>query len=162
MAAATPAVAAVAKAGVAHQLHHYDHDPRVSAFGLEAAEALGVEPARVCKTLVASVDDRLVVGIVPVTAELDLRALAAAVGGKRAAMADPVVAARTTGYVLGGISPIGQKKRLPTVVDESAVQWPTVFVSGGRRGLEIELAPADLVQLTSGAVAPIARSWRGG
>lgn len=109
------------------------------------------------KTLLADVDGRLVVGIVPVTGKLDLKALAAAVGGKRAAMADPAVAERRTGYIVGGISPIGQKTAHPTVLDETAELWDTVFVSGGRRGLDLELAPADLIRATSAVVADIAR-----
>ena len=126
-------------------------------FGREAADALGVEPDRVFKTLLADVDGRLVVGIVPVTGKLDLKALAAAVGGKKAVMADPAVAERKTGYVVGGISPIGQKTAHPTVLDETAELWDTVFVSGGRRGLDLELAPADLVRATGATLADIAR-----
>lgn len=126
-------------------------------FGREAAEALGVEADRVFKTLLAEVDGRLAVGIVPVTGKLDLKALAAALGGKRAVMADAVVAERRTGYVVGGISPIGQKTAHPTVLDETAELWDTVFVSGGRRGLDLELAPADLIRATSAVVADIAR-----
>ena len=126
-------------------------------FGREAAAALGVEPERVFKTLLAEVDGRLVVGIVPVTGRLDLKALAAAAGGKRAVMADPAVAERRTGYVGGGISPIGQKTTHPTVLDETAELWDTVFVSGGRRGLDLELAPADLVRATTAILADIAR-----
>lgn len=126
-------------------------------FGREAADALGVEPDRVFKTLLADVDGRLVVGIVPVTGKLDLKALAAAVGGKKAVMADPAVAERRTGYVVGGISPIGQKTAHPTVLDETAELWDTVFVSGGRRGLDLELAPADLVRATGATLADIAR-----
>ncbi len=126
-------------------------------FGREAADALGVEPDRVFKTLLADVDGRLVVGIVPVTGKLDLKALAAAVGGKKAVMADPAVAERKTGYVVGGISPIGQKTAHPTVLDETAELWDTVFVSGGRRGLDLELAPADLVRAIGATLADIAR-----
>lgn len=126
-------------------------------FGREAADALGVEPDRVFKTLLSDVDGRLVVGIVPVTGKLDLKALAAAVGGKKAVMADPAVAERRTGYVVGGISPIGQKTAHPTVLDETAELWDTVFVSGGRRGLDLELAPADLVRATGATLADIAR-----
>jgi Cys-tRNA(Pro)/Cys-tRNA(Cys) deacylase len=129
----------------------------VTDFGREAADALGVEPDRVFKTLLADVDGRLVVGIVPVTGKLDLKALAAAVGGKKAAMADPALAERRTGYIVGGISPIGQKTRHDTVLDETAELWDTVFVSGGRRGLDLELAPADLIRATSAVVADIAR-----
>jgi Cys-tRNA(Pro)/Cys-tRNA(Cys) deacylase len=148
----TPAINAARKAGVAHRIHEYQHDPAAESFGLEAAEKLGVPPARVFKTLVAQLDDgRLVVGIVPVATSLNLKALAAAAGAKRAEMADMAKAERTTGYVAGGISPIGQKKRLPTFLDESAAAHDTIFVSAGRRGLEIELAPADLLKLTGGS-----------
>ena len=136
----------------------YDHDPRAAAFGLEAAEKLGVDPERVFKTLLASVDGELAVGIVPVAMQLDLKALAHALGGKRAEMADPKVAERKTGYVVGGISPIGQKTALPTVLDETAILCETVLVSGGRRGLDVELSPADLIAVTSGRYAPIARA----
>ncbi|WP_219413109.1 Cys-tRNA(Pro) deacylase [Pseudonocardia nigra] len=151
----TPATALLAKRGVAHRLHSYAHGDG-QAYGPEAAELLGLDPARVFKTLVAEVDGVLTVGIVPVSATLDLKALAAAVGGKRAKMAEVAAAERATGYVAGGISPLGQRKRLPTVLDASAEQWETIFCSGGRRGLEIELAPADLVQLAGGRLAPIA------
>ena len=153
----TPAVEAVRKAGVTFELHEYKHDPGTTAFGEEAAEAMGVDPFRVFKTLVASVDDRLVVGVVCVLEMLDLKELASAAKGKRAAMADAAVAERATGYVVGGISPLGQKKRLPTFVDASASVHDTVFVSAGRRGLEIELSPLDLVALTGGSFSPIAR-----
>lgn len=147
--------------GVAHTLRAYDHDPRAHdrglAYGLEAAQALGIEPQRVFKTLVADVDGALTVAVVPVDTQLDLKALAGAAGGKRAAMADPAAAERATGYVLGGISPLGQRKRLATVVDASALGYPTVLVSAGRRGLDVELAPADLVRLTGARTAGIAR-----
>jgi Cys-tRNA(Pro)/Cys-tRNA(Cys) deacylase len=133
------------------------HDPGVTDFGREAADALGVEPDRVFKTLLADVDGALVVGIVPVTGKLDLKALAAAVGGKKAVMADAALAERRTGYIVGGISPIGQKTRHDTVLDETAELWDTVFVSGGRRGLDLELAPADLIRATHAIVADIAR-----
>ena len=153
----TPATVALTRAGVAHTLHAYDHDPSASSYGSEAAELLGLEPARVFKTLLASADGRLVVGVVPVAGQLDLKALAAAVGAKRAVMADPREAERATGYVVGGISPIGQKRPHPTVVDESALTFPTVFVSGGRRGLDLELAPEDLIRVTGARTAPIGR-----
>ena len=156
--APTPAVAAVVRAGVAHKVHETGHDPAVTAYGQEAAAALGVEPGRVFKTLVASVDGRLVVAVVPVTGELSLKAVAAAAGAKNAEMADAPTAERATGYVVGGISPIGQRRRLPTLVDDSAAKWGTIFVSAGRRGLELELAAADLVQLTNGRLAPIGKS----
>jgi Cys-tRNA(Pro)/Cys-tRNA(Cys) deacylase len=153
----TPATVALTRANVPFTMHAYDHDPRSESYGLEAAAALGVEPRRVFKTLMVSVDGTLAVGIVPVSDQLDLKAVAAAVGGKRATMADRVVAERATGYVVGGISPLGQKRRHRTVVDATALDHPTVFVSGGRRGLDLELAPADLVALTDAAVANIAR-----
>ena len=137
----TPATVALTAAGIEHTVHAYAHDPRSTSYGLEAAEALGLDPARVHKTLMASVDGRLTVAIVPVSGQLDLKALARAVGGSKAVMADPAVAQRVTGYVVGGISPIGQRRPHPTVLDESALAWPTVFVSGGKRGLDLELAP---------------------
>ncbi|MFD7654395.1 Cys-tRNA(Pro) deacylase [Actinosynnema sp. NPDC059797] len=152
----TPATALLDKQKVAHELHAYEHDPRHESYGLEAAEALGISPERVFKTLVAEVDGRLAVGVVPVTGQLDLKALAAALKGKKAKMADVAAAERATGYVAGGISPLGQKKRLPVVVDASAEAFETVYCSAGRRGLEVELAPADLVRLTQAVVAPIA------
>ena len=142
---------------MAYELRAYDHDARADSYGIEAAEKLGVESARVFKTLIADVDGDLVVGIVPVSGQLDLKALAAAVGGKRAGMADPQVAQRRTGYVVGGISPIGQRARLTTVLDASARERPTILVSGGRRGLDLELAPSDLVAITGARLAPIAR-----
>jgi Cys-tRNA(Pro)/Cys-tRNA(Cys) deacylase len=151
----TPATALLEKQRVSHTLHSYDHDPRHESYGLEAAEALGVEPGRVFKTLVAEVDGALTVGVVPVTGQLDLKALAAAAGGKKAKMAEVAAAERATGYVAGGISPLGQRKRLPVVLDASARDFATVFCSAGRRGLEVELAPADLVRLTGAVVAPI-------
>ena len=147
----------LARARVDHRVHRYHHDPETTAFGHEAAEALGVDEGRVFKTLVTSVDGRLVVAVVPVDSEVDMKALAGAAGGKRAAMADPSLAERETGYVRGGISPVGGKRRLPMVIDERAMGWETVFVSGGRRGLELELAPDDLVRVTGAQVAPIAR-----
>lgn len=153
----TPATRALAEAGVAHVLRTYPHEPRATSYGLEAAQALGVAPARVFKTLLADVDGALVVGIVPVDTQLDLKALAAAVGGKRAAMAEVARAERATGYVAGGISPIGQRQAHPTVLDASAREHDTVLVSGGRRGLDVELAPDDLVALTRARLAPIAR-----
>lgn len=152
----TPATALLSKAKIAFTLHPYDHDPRAEAFGEEAAAALGVAPERIFKTLIASVDAKLVCGVVPVAGRLDLKALAAAVGSKRAEMADPAAAARATGYVVGGISPLGQKSRLRVVIDSSAETFETVFVSAGRRGLQVEVAPADLVRLTGATVAPIA------
>lgn len=147
----TPAIVAAEKAGIRFTLHEYAHDPKAASYGLEAAEKLGLDPARVFKTLVVSVDGTLTVVMVPVEAQVDLRAL-----GKRAAMADPKLAERTTGYVTGGISPLGQRKRLPTILDESALAYETIHVSAGRRGLEIELAPADLLALTGGRAQAIA------
>ncbi|HEY3709957.1 MAG TPA: Cys-tRNA(Pro) deacylase [Amycolatopsis sp.] len=152
----TPATALLTKQKVAHVLHAYDHDPRADSYGLEAVEALGLEPARVFKTLVAEVDGKLVVGVVPVTGQLDLKALAMAAGGKKAKMADPAAAQRATGYVLGGISPLGHRTRLPVVIDATAPAFPTMYCSAGRRGLEVELDPADLVRLTNAVVAEIA------
>jgi Cys-tRNA(Pro)/Cys-tRNA(Cys) deacylase len=151
----TPATVLLARRKVTHRLHSYAHGGG-QAYGPEAAELLGLDPARVFKTLVAEVDGALTVGVVPVSATLDLKALAAAVGGKRARMAEVAVAERATGYVAGGISPLAQRKRLPVVVDSSAESFVTVFCSAGRRGLEVELAPADLVRLTGAHMAPIA------
>jgi Cys-tRNA(Pro)/Cys-tRNA(Cys) deacylase len=156
VATGTPATALLAREKVAHTLHPYPHDPRADGFGEEAAAALGVEPQRLFKTLIAVVDAAPVCAVVPVSGRLDLKALAGALGAKRAAMADPAVAARATGYVVGGISPQGQKTRLPVVVDASAGGFPTVFVSAGRRGLQVELAPSELLRLTSAVLAPIA------
>jgi len=152
----TPATVALTAAGILFTEHAYAHDPANTNFGLEAATALGLEPDRVFKTLLAVVDGSLVVAIVPVTGKLDLKHLAAAVGGKRATMADPAVAERRTGYVVGGISPIGQKTAHRTVLDETAELWDTVYVSGGRRGFDIELTPADLVRATDATLADIA------
>ncbi|NUT50792.1 MAG: Cys-tRNA(Pro) deacylase [Saccharothrix sp.] len=151
----TPATALLDKQKVAYVLHAYEHDPRHESYGLEAAEALGVSPGRVFKTLVAEVDGKLTVGVVPVTGQLDLKALAAAVGGKKAKMADVTAAERATGYVAGGISPLGQRKRLPVALDASAAEFESIYCSAGRRGLEVEIAPADLVRLTQAVVAPI-------
>ncbi|MFE3205545.1 Cys-tRNA(Pro) deacylase [Embleya sp. NPDC055664] len=153
----TPATVALTREGVAFTTHAYTHDPDAASYGEEAATVLGVPAARVFKTLLADVDGALTVAVVPVAGRLDLKALAAAVGGKRAAMADPAAAERATGYVLGGISPLGQKRRHPTVVDASVLALETVYVSAGRRGLEIELAPADLIRLTGAVTAPVGR-----
>jgi Cys-tRNA(Pro)/Cys-tRNA(Cys) deacylase len=144
-------------AGIPFTPHVYEHDPANRNFGEEAATALGLDPEQVFKTLMVDVDGQLAVAVVPVTGKLDLGALAAAVHGKRATMADPAVAERRTGYLVGGISPIGQKTPLTTVVDETVELFDTIFVSGGRRGLDIELAPSDLVAITSATVAAIAR-----
>ncbi|NJP33205.1 Cys-tRNA(Pro) deacylase [Micromonospora thermarum] len=152
----TPATALLAKRKVAHRTHPYDVSPEAPNYGALVAAALGVPPERVFKSLVTEVDGVLTVAVVPVTGELDLKALAAAVGGKRAAMADRVVAERATGYVRGGISPLGQRRRLPTVLDETALRHDTVYVSAGRRGLQVELSPQDLAALTDATSAPIA------
>ena len=153
----TPATVVLEAAGVEFTLHSYIHHPGAPSYGGEAAEALGVPPERVFKTLVTDVDGTLTVGVVPVAGRLDLKALAAAVGGKHAAMADPAAAERVTGYVRGGISPLGQRRRLRTVVDSSALEHPTVYVSAGRRGLQVELAPQDLVALAAAGTALIGR-----
>src|SRR5437763_7380946 len=153
----TPAVEAARKAGIAFELLSYDHDPGVQSYGLEAAETLGLAPETVYKTLIASVDGNLAVALVPVDRSLDLKAFADALGGKRAELAPADAAQRATGYVLGGISPLGQRKRLPTVIHLEATSLPTVHVSAGRRGLEIALDPADLVRLTGARTARIAR-----
>jgi Cys-tRNA(Pro)/Cys-tRNA(Cys) deacylase len=151
----TTATIALERAGVAFTVHEYSRDPRHESYGLEASEALGIAPERVFKTLIAEVDGSLVTAVVPVEGQLDLKALASAVGGKRAVMAEVTAAERATGYVAGGISPVGQRKRLPVVIDASAMAFGTVFCSGGRRGLEIELAPADLVRAAKATVASI-------
>ena len=154
----TPATVALTRAGVAFTLHEYAHDPRATSYGSEAAEALGLDPDRVFKTLLAEVDGTLVVAVVPVAGWLDLKALARALGGRKAAMADPKDAERSTGYVVGGIAPVGQKRRLPTVVDESATAYDVVYVSAGRRGLDLGIAPADLVTVTGAITADVSRS----
>ncbi|HEY5031248.1 MAG TPA: Cys-tRNA(Pro) deacylase [Actinomycetes bacterium] len=153
----TPATVLLTQAGVPFAVHAYDHDPAAPSYGLEAATVLGVAPERVFKTLLADADGRLTVAVVPVSGQLDLKALAAATGAKRAAMADPEDAERATGYVVGGISPLGGRRRLPTVVDATAERYPTIYVSAGRRGLDVELAAADLVRLTGALVAAIGR-----
>ncbi len=158
-ASGTPATTALSRAGVEHTVRSYVHDPASRSFGLAAAAALGVEPARVFKTLLVTTDDgRLGVGIVPVDHQLDLKAMATALGHKRVAMTDPATAERVTGYVVGGISPVGQRRRLPTVLDRSALAHDTVLVSGGRRGLDIELSPTDLARVTAATVASICRT----
>lgn len=153
----TPATLALTAAGIDFEVRPYEHDPRATSYGLEAAEALGVDPARVFKTLLASLDGRLVVGIVPVSGQLDLKALARALGGSKAVMAEVAAAERATGYVAGGISPVGQKRAHPTVLDASALDHDTILVSGGRRGFDIELAPRDLVAITRAVTATIGR-----
>ncbi|GIF19392.1 Cys-tRNA(Pro)/Cys-tRNA(Cys) deacylase [Actinoplanes tereljensis] len=154
-AAGTPATAVLADQRVEHTLHPYDVSPDAPNYGALVAQALGIDAARVFKTLVAEVDGGLVVAVVPVTGEVDLKALAAAAGGKRAAMAERAVAERSSGYVRGGISPLGQRKRLPTVVDSSALVLDRMFISAGRRGLQVALAPADLIRLTGAVTAAI-------
>jgi Cys-tRNA(Pro)/Cys-tRNA(Cys) deacylase len=154
-AAGTPATVVLNTERVAHALHPYEVSPDSPNYGALVAEALGVAPERLFKTLVAEVDGILVVGVVPVTGDLDLKALAVAAGGKRAALADRAAAERSSGYVRGGISPLGQRKRLPTVIDDSAQRLDLMYVSAGRRGLQVSLAPADLIRLTSAIVAPI-------
>ncbi|WP_309044106.1 Cys-tRNA(Pro) deacylase [Marinobacter sediminicola] len=152
----TPGIDAASKAGVFHTIHEYEHDPASAGYGNEAADKLGVDPARIFKTLVVAVDGKtLAVGVVPVTSMLSMKLIAKAAGGKKAAMADPQEVQRRTGYVLGGVSPLGQKNRLKTFIDASAEGFDTVYVSAGRRGLEIELSPADLASLTGGKLVPL-------
>lgn len=153
----TPATVALTAAGIAFELHHYSHDPRATSYGLEAADALQVEPERVFKTLLADLDGTFVVAVVPVSGVLDLKALARALGGRKAVMAEVSAAERVTGYVAGGISPVGQKKRFRTALDESAHDHATIFVSAGRRGLDLEMTPADLVATTEAVTARIGR-----
>ena len=154
----TPAVVAAKRAGIPCRVLEYEHDSTAESFGLEAAAALGVDPRQVFKTLVASLaSGELVVAVVPVVNRLNLKALAAATGAKKAAMAEPEAAERATGYVLGGISPLGQRRRLTTVIDESALTHEQIYVSAGRRGLEIALRPGDLVTLTNATLAPVGR-----
>lgn len=156
----TPAILAVRKSGFAFQIHEYQHDPNTHSYGLEAADALKLEPARVFKTLVVMLDNdpkRIAVGIVPVTHQLDVKAISRALGAKRADLADPKQAERSSGYVVGGISPLGQKRLLPTVLDESALMYETIYVSAGRRGLEIELSPDTLLQLCQADAVALCR-----
>lgn len=154
----TPAIDLLKKAKAEHRIHSYEHDPKSASYGLEAAEKLGLDPARVFKTLLAcSERNELLVAVVPVAGSLDLKALAQAAGVKKAEMADPQAAQRATGYLLGGISPLGQKKRLRTFIDASAEALASIYVSAGRRGLEVELAPAVLAAHTSAAFAAIGR-----
>lgn len=155
----TPATKQLDKAGVSYQLHRYQHDPQAESYGSEAADKLGLEQGQVFKTLLAATETgELLVAVVPVNGMLNLKALAQAAGVKKITMADPAAAQRSTGYLVGGISPLGQKKRLRTFIDASANLWPAIFISGGRRGLEIELAPADLATQTQGCFAEIGRS----
>ena len=154
----TRATELLARLGIRHVLHRYTHDPRHASYGQEASEALGMPSDRVFKTLIADVDGQLTVAVVPVAGSLDLKALAAAVGGKKAAMADPGRAEKASGYVTGGIAPVGLRRPLPVVLDETALGHPTVFCSAGQRGLQIELAPADLVAATGARTAAIGRA----
>ncbi len=156
-ASGTPATVALTGAGVPFTQHPYEHDPAAPSYGLEAAEVLGQPAEQVFKTLLVDTGDGLAVGVVPVAGQLDLKAMAAALGVKKVAMADPAAAERSSGYVVGGISPVGQKRPLPTVVDESAELFDVVYVSGGRRGLDLGLSPGDLVRVTGASVADIAR-----
>ena len=156
MATGTPATKLLKSAGIEFTEHEYVHDPNSTSFGLEAAEKLGVDPNRVFKTLVANVDETFAVAIVPVNQQVSLKSLARALGAKRATMADPAQAARQTGYVVGGISPLEQKRLLATVIDQSAKQFGTILISGGRRGFDIELSPIDLASHTSALFADIA------
>ncbi len=152
----TPGILAAQKAAISHRIHEYRHDPQSESYGLEAAEKLGLDPARVFKTLVVTLDDgELAVAVIPVAGRLSMKRVAKALGAKRAAMAERSVVERTTGYVIGGVSPLGQKKRLRTAIDPAVEAFETVFVSAGRRGLEIELSPVDLLALTRGLVAPL-------
>ncbi len=159
----TRAIEAARRAGVSHAVHEYAHDARAPlrqggrGYALEAVGALGIDAARVFKTIVVRVDDRLAIAIVPADSEVELKAVADALDGRRASIADPAEAEKATGYVLGGISPLGTRRPLPTVLDVSAARFPTIHVSAGRRGLEIELAAADLLVLTKGSMAPVAR-----
>jgi Cys-tRNA(Pro)/Cys-tRNA(Cys) deacylase len=155
MATGTPATNLLTAKGVDFRAHEYSHDPNSTSFGLEAAEKLRVDPNRVFKTLIANVDESFAVAIVPVNQQVSLKSLARTLGAKRAVMADPAAAARLTGYVVGGISPLGQKRLLSTVIDQSANEFETILVSGGRRGFDIELSPQDLAQLLSAVFAEI-------
>tara|TARA_B100000745_G_scaffold296058_1_gene240930 strand:+ start:6658 stop:7128 length:471 start_codon:yes stop_codon:yes gene_type:complete len=153
----TPAINLAKKKKIPHTIHEYQHDASCSSYGLEAAEKMGVEPARVFKTLVVELNTQeMVVGVVPVATTLNMKNIAKAAGGKKAQMAEPQAVERATGYVLGGVSPLGQKKRLRTFVDTTAQALPTMFISAGKRGLEIELVPSDLLQLVGGQFAAIA------
>lgn len=154
----TPALALLKKARAAHAVLAYEHDPKAASYGLEAAEKLGVDPARVFKTLLAATEKQeLLVAVVPVAGTLDLKALAHAAGVKKCEMADAALAQRSTGYLVGGISPLGQKKRLRTFIDSTAQTHPSIYVSAGRRGLEVELAATVLAEHTQGAFAEIGR-----
>lgn len=161
----TPGINAAKKAKISYTLHKYDHDPASESYGTEAAQKMGIPGEQVFKTLVVSLDNgKLAVGVIPVTAMMNMKRMAKASGAKKAAMATPSDVARSTGYVLGGVSPLGQKKRLDTIIDTSAQNFSTIYVSAGRRGLEIELAPSDLQKLTRGTFESItddhAKPWR--
>jgi Cys-tRNA(Pro)/Cys-tRNA(Cys) deacylase len=158
--AATPAVAALEAAHISYRIHTYDHDPANTNYGAEAAAALGIDPLQMFKTLVINIGqtrDELAVALVPVAGQLGLKQFAAAINAKRAGLADPALVTRVTGYVLGGVSPLGQKVALPTVIDETAQLWETIFISAGRRGSDLELTPGDLARLTKASFADIAR-----
>lgn len=158
----TRATQELTRLGIAHSVHAFDHQDldaaRGGSYGIAAAAVLGLPPGQVFKTLIATVDGSMTVAVVPVAGQLNLKALAQAVGGKRAEMAERVAAERATGYVAGGISPIGQRKRLPVVIDSTALDWPAVYCSAGQRGLQLRLTPAALVRVTGAVVAPIART----
>jgi Cys-tRNA(Pro)/Cys-tRNA(Cys) deacylase len=151
----TPATTALTGAGIDFWLHSYEHHPDAASFGAEASQALGVDPGRMFKTLLASAQQRLVSAVVPVSGRLDLRALAQTMGAKKVRLAEPAVASRSSGYVVGGISPIGQRTPLPTVIDATAENFETILISAGKRGLQIELAPQDLISITDAQVADI-------
>lgn len=154
----TPAVRALVTAGFSFELHSYHHDPECDSYGDEVVLALDLDPLRVLKTLIIEADTRLACAVVPVAHQLDLRSAAAVLDAKSARMAERSAAERSSGYVLGAVSPMGQKRKLTTVVDETALRWPTVYVSAGRRGLELELSPADLLRATNATVGRIART----
>lgn len=155
MAKGTPATSALEKAGIAFRLHEYEYDPNAERIGMQAAEALGVTPARLLKTLMAKAEDKVVCVVLPSDKEMSLKKLAAAAGAKSAAMLAPADAERVTGYRVGGISPFGQKKRTPVFIENAALDHPTIIVNGGRRGLQIELPPADLVRLLGATAASL-------
>lgn len=152
----TPGINAARKARISHTIHEYEHDPASKSYGTEAADKTGADPRRVFKTLVVEIDGKeLAVGVIPVSAMLSMKLIARAAGGKKATLAEPQAVQRSTGYVLGGVSPLGQKKRLKTYLDSSAQAFDTVYVSAGRRGLEIELSPQDLLRLTGARLVPL-------
>lgn len=156
----TPAINCAKRAKIVYRIHSYTHQPGTQSYGEEAADALGISSQQVFKTLLVSLDGnpkQLAVGVVPVSGSLDLKAMGSLLGSKKVAMADPLEAQRASGYLLGGISPLGQKKRLPLILDQSAQALSTLFVSAGKRGLEIELSPADLLRLTAGQYGDIGR-----